>query len=109
MSTFNEREKGFEKKFEKDQELQFKAMARRNRLLGLWAAELMGMKGDSADAYAKDVVKSDFEKPGDDDVLQKIVKDFKAKAVVQSEHQIRRKMDDLLDTARHQIMTEVKK
>ena len=63
MSTFDERQKGFEKKYEKDQEFQFKAQARRNRLLGLWAAELMGMKGESADAYAKDVVKSDFEKP----------------------------------------------
>jgi len=109
MSTFDERQKGFEKKFEKDQEFQFKAMARRNRLLGLWAAELMGLKGEAADAYAKDVVKSDFDKPGDDDVLQKILKDFKAKAVTQSEHQVRRKMDELLDVAREQIMTEVKK
>lgn len=109
MSTFDERQKGFEKKFEKDQELQFKATARRNRLLGLWAAELMGMKGDSADAYAKDVVKSDFEKPGEDDVFDKVMKDLKAKGIAQSEHQVRRKMDELLGVAKQQIMTEVKK
>lgn len=109
MANFDERQKGFEKKYEKDQELQFKATARRNRLLGLWAAELMGLKGDAADTYAKDVVKSDFDKPGDDDVLQKVLKDFQGKAVAQSQHQVRRKMDALLDVAREQIMTEVKK
>ena len=109
MATFDEREKGFEKKFEKDQELQFKTQARRNRLLGLWAAELMGMQGEAADAYAKEVVKSDFEKPGEEDVFEKIMMDFKAKGVSQSEHQIRRKMDELLGVARQQLMTEVKK
>ena len=109
MATFDEREKGFEKKFEKDQELQFKATARRNKLLGLWAAEQMGIKGDAAEAYAKEVVRSDFDKPGDDDVRQKVLKDFKSKAVAQSEHQIRRHMDQLLDVAKQQIMTEVKK
>ncbi len=108
MSTFDERQKGFEKKYEKDQELQFKAQARRNRLLGLWAAELMGMKGDAADAYAKEVVKADFEKPGEDDVFDKVMSDFKAKGVGQSEHQVRRKMDELLGVAKQQIMTEVK-
>lgn len=108
MSSFDERQKGFEKKFEKDQELQFKAAARRNKLLGLWAAEQMGMKGEAAEAYAKEVVRSDFDKPGDDDVLQKVLKDFKAKNVGQSEHQIRRHMDQLLDVAKQQIMTEVK-
>ena len=109
MSTFDERQKGFEKKFEKDQELQFKATARRNRLLGLWAAELMGIKGDAADAYAKEVVKSDFEKPGDDDVFDKIMTDLKAKGVTQSDHQVRRKMDELFGIAKQQLMTEVKK
>jgi hypothetical protein len=108
MATFDERQKGFEKKFEKDQELQFKATARRNRLLGLWAAELMGMKGADADAYAKDVVKSDFEKPGEDDVFDKIMTDLKAKSVNQSEHQVRRKMEELLGVAKQQLMTEVK-
>lgn len=109
MSTFDERQKGFEKKYEKDQELQFKATARRNRLLGLWAAELMGIKGDAAEAYAKEVVKADFEKPGEEDVFDKIMKDLKAKSVAQSDHQVRRKMDDLLGVAKQQIMTEVKK
>jgi hypothetical protein len=108
MSTFDERQKGFEKKFEKDQELQFKAQARRNRLLGLWAADLMGMKGEAADAYAKEVVKSDFEKPGDDDVFDKVMGDFKTKGVAQSDHQLRRKMEELLGVARQQLMTEVK-
>jgi hypothetical protein len=108
MSTFDEREKGFEKKFEKDQELQFKATARRNRLLGVWAAELMGLSGEAAQAYAKEVVASDFERPGEDDVVEKLIKDFKGKGVSQSEHQIRRKMDELLPIARQQIMTEVK-
>ena len=109
MATFDERQKGFEKKFEKDQELQFKATARRNRLLGLWAAELMGLKAEAADAYAKEVVKSDFDRPGEEDVVEKVLKDFKAKNVTQSDHQVRRKMDDLLAVAREQIMTEVKK
>jgi hypothetical protein len=108
MASFDERQKGFEKKFEKDQELQFKAQARRNRLLGLWAAELMGMKGADADAYAKDVVKSDFEKPGEEDVFDKIMTDLKAKSVTQSEHQVRRKMEELLGVAKQQLMTEVK-
>ncbi len=108
MTTFDDRKKGFEKKFEMDQELQFKATARRNRLLGLWAAELMGLKADAADAYGKAVVKADFEESGDDDVIRKIMGDFKAKAVNQSEHQVRRKMDELMAVAREQIMTEVK-
>jgi hypothetical protein len=109
MPTFDEREKTFEKKYEKDQELQFKATARRNRLLGVWAAGLMGMKGDAAEAYAKEVVRADFEEPGEDDVVRKLMGDLKAKGVAQSEHQIRRKMDELLGVAKQQIMTEVKK
>ena len=109
MATFDERQKGFEKKFEKDQELQFKATARRNRLLGLWAAELMGLKAEAADAYAKDVVKSDFDRPGEEDVVEKVLNDFKAKNVTQSDHQVRRKMDELFGVAKQQLMTEVKK
>ncbi len=108
MTTFDERQKGFEKKFEKDQELQFKATARRNKLLGLWAAGLMGVSGDAADTYAKEVVRADFEEAGEDDVLRKIMGDFKNKGVVQSEHQVRRKMEELMDVAREQIMTEVR-
>ena len=109
MSGFDERQKGFEKKFEKDQELQFKATARRNRLLGLWAAGLMGITGEAAEAYAKEVVRADLEKPGEDDVVDKVMGDFKAKGIAQSEHQLRRKMDELLGVARQQIMTDVKK
>jgi len=108
MSTFDERQKGFEKKYEKDQEFQFKAQARRNRLLGLWAAELMGLKGDAADSYAKEVVKEDFVKPGEEDVFDKIMKDLKEKGVTQSDHLVRRKMDELLVVAKQQLMTEVR-
>jgi len=108
MSQFDDRKKGFEKKFEKDQELQFKATARRNRLLGAWAAGLMGVTGEAADAYAKDVVKADFELPGDEDVVRKILGDLKAKGITQSEHQIRKKMDELFAVAKEQLMTEVR-
>ena len=108
MSSFDERQKGFEKKFEKDQELQFKATARRNKLAGLWAAGLMGLSGDAAEAYAKDVVKADFEEAGDDDVVRKLAGDLKAKNVAQSEHQIRRKLDDLFGVAKDQLFKEVK-
>jgi len=108
MSQFDDRKKGFEKKFEKDQELQVKATARRNRLLGMWAADLMGLKGGDADAYAKDVVKADFELPGDEDVVRKVMGDLKAKGITQSEHQVRKKMDELFAVAKEQLMTEVR-
>lgn len=108
MTTFDEREKGFEKKFAHDQELQFKAQARRNKLLGLWAAAQMGLKGAEADAYAKDVVKSDFEEPGEDDVFRKVKKDMKDKGAKQSDGEIKKKMAELLTVAREQIMKEVK-
>jgi hypothetical protein len=108
MSSFDERQKGFEKKFEKDQELQFKATARRNKLFGLWAAGLMGMTGEAAETYAKEVVRADFEEPGEDDVFRKVQGDLKKKGVAQSDHQIRRKMEELVAVAREQIMTEVK-
>jgi hypothetical protein len=103
MSSFDDREKGFERKFAHDSELEFKAMARRNKLLGLWAAEKMGLKGADAEAYAKEVVQSDFEEAGDHDVMRKVMADLKAKGVTQSEHQIRREMDALLVTAREQV------
>ncbi|CAM9121461.1 unnamed protein product [Phaeothamnion confervicola] len=106
MSGFDEREKGFERKFVHDSELEFKAMARRNKLLGLWAAEKMGLGGTDADAYAKEVVKSDFQEAGDDDVLRKVKADLDAKGVSQSEHQIRREMDELLVKARQQVQNE---
>jgi hypothetical protein len=98
MTTFDEREEGFERKFAHDEALRFKATARRNRLLGLWAAQKLGLAGDDAEAYAKDVVLEEFAE-GDHDVFQKVRRDFDAKGVVQSDHQIRRTMDELMAQA----------
>jgi len=106
MTTFNEREKSFEKKFEKDQELQFKVTARRNKLLGLWAAGLMGKSGADAEAYAKEVVLADFEKPGDSDVMEKLVKDLAAAGKPTEEHTIRKQAERLIDDAKKQVMAE---
>jgi hypothetical protein len=103
MTTFDKREEGFEKQFAHDEELRFKATARRNKMLGLWAAEKLGLSGTDADAYAKEVVLADFEEAGDDDVFRKIRKDFDAKNVAQSDHQIRRTMVDLMEQAITQI------
>ncbi len=105
MSSFDKRQEGFEKKFAHDEELQFKANARRNKLLGLWAAEKLGKAGDEADAYAKTVVMADFEEAGDDDVFRKIRKDLDAAGVEQSDHQIRRTMEELMQTAITQVQT----
>jgi hypothetical protein len=99
MTTFDKREEGFEKKFAHDEELRFRANARRNKMLGLWAAEKLGLTGDEAAAYAKEVVMSDFEEAGDHDVFRKIRADLDAKKVEQSDHQIRRTMDDLMEKA----------
>ena len=97
MTTFDKREEGFEKKFAHDEELRFKAMARRNKLLGLWAAEKIGLKGPEADAYAKEVVIADFESPGDDDVFAKVRKDLDSKGVKGvSDQEIRSAMNSLL-------------
>ena len=103
MTTFDKREEGFEKKFAHDEELQFKAGARRNKLLGLWAAEKLGLSGPAADAYAKEVVVADFDEAGDEDVFRKVRKDFDAKGIVQSDHQIRRTMEELMEQAIAQI------
>jgi len=103
MPTFDDRQKGFENKFVHDQQLAFKAVVRRNKLLGLWAAELMGLNGDAADVYAKEVVKADFEEVGEEDVFRKIRGDLDAKGVQQSDHQIRRRMDELMSEARAQV------
>jgi hypothetical protein len=103
MSTFDKREEGFEKKFAHDEELRFKATARRNKLLGLWVAEKLGKTGADADAYAKSVVMSDFEEAGDDDVFRKVKADLDAANAGQSEHQIRRTMDELMATAIAQV------
>jgi hypothetical protein len=96
MTTFDKREEGFEKQFAHDEELRFKANARRNKMLGLWAAEKLGKTGPDAEAYAKEVVMADFEEAGDQDVFRKIRKDFDDKGVTQSDHQIRRTMDELM-------------
>lgn len=105
MSGFDKRREGYESKFAHDQDLKFKATARRNKLLGLWAADKMGITGDAAADYAKEVVKSDFEEAGDDDVFRKIRKDFDAKSVTISDHQIRREMEELLATAVEQVQS----
>ena len=103
MTTFDKREDGFEKKFAHDEELQFKATARRNRLLGLWAAEKLGLSGTAADAYAKEVVVADLEEAGDQDVFRKIRKDIDAKGLTVSDQEIRAAMDSLLAQAIAQI------
>ena len=103
MTTFDKREDGFEKKFAHDEELKFKAGARRNKLLGQWAAEKLGLTGAAVDAYAKEVIVADFEEAGDEDVFRKLRKDFDAKGVNQSDHQIRRTMQELMEKAVAQI------
>jgi hypothetical protein len=99
MTTFDKREEGFEKKFAHDEELRFKAHARRNRLVGLWAAQQLGLTGAAADAYAKEVVTADLDKPGSDGVFTKLRRDFDAKGVAQSDHQIRRNMEEAMAKA----------
>ncbi|MGF1627758.1 MAG: DUF1476 domain-containing protein [Alphaproteobacteria bacterium] len=106
MTSFSEREKAFEAKYKNDQELQFKVVNRRNKLLGLWAAELMGLDGVAADLYAKEVVAADFERPGHDDVIEKIVADFAARGTDVTEHKVRRQLDDLHSVAVDQIRAE---
>ena len=103
MTTFNDREKGFETKFALDQEQEFKAMARRNKLLGLWAAEKMGLNADSADQYAAAVVRADFEQPGEEDVFRKVAGDFEGSGLEIRESEIRRKMDELASIARDAV------
>jgi hypothetical protein len=106
MSTFDRRRDSFEKKFALDEEQKFKALVRRNKLLGLWAAEKMGLTGTEAAEYAKEVIKTDFSEPGEEDVFRKISEDFADKGVDQSEHQIRRTMEELMVTAAEQIKKE---
>lgn len=108
MAQFEDRKKAFENKFAHDEELRFRATARRNKLLGLWAAELMGIKGDRAKTYAQEVVKADLEEAGEEDVFRKVRKDFDAKKIEVSDHRIRRAMSDLMEEAKLQIMKEAK-
>jgi hypothetical protein len=104
MSTFDDRENAFESKYAHDAEMQFKAEARRNKLLGLWAAGLMGKDGDAALDYAREVIKADFQEAGDDDVLRKVKGDLGALA---DEATIRTKMKELMAEAKAQLMTEL--
>ena len=103
MSSFDKREEGFERKFALDEEQKFKAEARRNKLLGLWAAEKLGLTGDAATAYAKEVVAADFEEAGDKDVQDKVMKDFAAKGVATTTAEVRAKMDELMALAAAQV------
>jgi len=103
MTTFDDREKGFESKYALDQEQEFKAVARRNRLLGLWAAEKMGLNASGAEEYGRAIVKADFEQPGEEDVFRKIAQDLEGAGLTVSEGEIRRKMDELQSIARDQI------
>ena len=105
MPTFEDREKEFETRFKHDQELRFKVTARRNRLLGLWAAERMGLTGDAAAAYAKTVVDAEFD-GGDAHVVEKLVADLAAKGHAVTTAQVRFELDHLAETAKQQIMTE---
>jgi len=106
MSSFDDREKGFENKFAHDEELEFKATARRNKLLGLWLAEKFGLSGAEAAAYAKDVVAADFEEAGHEDVVRKVMDDITARGAAVTEHMVRVEMDRLMTVARDQIKNQ---
>ncbi|MEM7663721.1 MAG: DUF1476 domain-containing protein [Pseudomonadota bacterium] len=106
MSQFDDRKRAEEAKFAMDEALEFKVMARRNKLLGAWAADLLGLNGDEAAAYAKSVVMADLEEPGDEDVFRKVRKDFDDKGVDRSDARIREHMAELIPIAREQIEKE---
>ncbi len=106
MATFDDREKAFEKKFEHDEQLRFRAEMRRDKLLGLWAAGLLGMAGADAEAYAGQVVQADLEEPGPEDVIRKVKADFEANGIEKSDRQIRRQLDECMAEAREQVMRE---
>lgn len=106
MTTFDEREQAFENKFKHDEEVQFRVYARRAKLAGLWAAGLLGMTGDDATAYAKQMVSADFDEPSHKDIVRRILADFMAKGVDVSEHRIEKELESLLDTARLQVQSE---
>ncbi len=106
MSKFDDREKAFESKYGRDQENEFRIVARRNKLLGLWVAEKLGKTGEAAESYAKEVVTADFEEVGHDDVVRKVMSDLNAAGVDLSEHLVRGEMDKLLMVARQQIQSD---
>ena len=103
MTTFDKRKDAFESKFARDEELRFKATARRNKLLGLWAAEKLGKSGSDAESYAREVIRSDMQEAGDNDVLRKVRGDLEAAGISASDDQIRRRMDELMAEAVAQI------
>ncbi|HWJ74096.1 MAG TPA: DUF1476 domain-containing protein [Kaistia sp.] len=106
MTTFDQRKDAFENRFAHDEALRFKAISRRNKQLGLWAAALIGKAGAEAETYASEVVAADFEEAGDEDVFRKIRQDLDAAGIAQSDHQIRRTMDELLAKAIEDVKTE---
>ncbi|MBL4801560.1 MAG: DUF1476 domain-containing protein [Emcibacter sp.] len=108
MTQFDDREQAYEKEFARNKEFDFKVSARRNKLLGLWAADLMGLADAAADAYASQVIASDFEEAGDEDVYRKVKGDLDKSRAEISEHQLRREMEDLLVTARQQLTDAAK-
>ncbi len=108
MTSFDDREKAFEKKFAMDQDLQFKTEARRNKLFGLWAAQKLGLSGAEADAYARTVVAADFEEAGDDDVLRKVRGDLATKSIKMDDKELRQQMTMLLAEAKRQLASEMK-
>lgn len=106
MTSFDDRQKGFENKYKLDEEMKFKVIARRNKLLGEWAGRQLGLAGAELDAYAKTVVMSDFDKPGDDDVMDKVTADLKAKGVSITSGIVRAEMDKLIAVAKDQLMKQ---
>lgn len=109
MTTFDDREKALENKFSHDMELQFKARARKNKMLGLWAAGLLGKKGAEAESYARDIVMADFEKPGEHDVIHTLMHDLAAAGKPHEEHTIRKHGERFLVEATRQVMAEAKR
>ncbi len=106
MTTFDDRERAFEEKFKHDQDLQFRVENRRNKLLGLWIADMLGKSGTDAEDYAKEVVVADFDEPGIEDVIRKVTADLESHQVDLSEHRLRKKMEELQDVAKKQVMEE---
>lgn len=104
MNNFDDREKTFERKFAQDEDLRFRASVRRNKLVGLWAAAEFGLAGDAAEAYAKDVIAADFEEAGDDDVVRKLLADFRSHDIEMTDHTIRRRLVECMDEARAMLM-----
>ena len=106
MTTFDQREKAFEAKYVHDEEIRFKVNARRNKLLGLWAAELLGFKGAEAEVYARETINSDFDRVGDEDVIEHLEKDFAARNIDMSEHRIRKELEHFAAEAKKQFLSE---